>query len=242
MAFTPTPVSRIESKSSIRWSSNGELGEEDVLNRPIDDLANMVETVKGDAIFANPALKSLTSQTIELPVTFNGAVTFAGSLAGTTFTGTTFTGTSFNSITGLSDTTPAANSTAAVGTSTTAARADHIHPLQPTFPGTVIFSGSVLNVFSVPRTTSTHETYVVTFGLTSDRISSDDYTSIISGNFTMARDESNGIYGSSLLSGLVLYSAYFSGDHDEIKVNYKYDWNGAFSAQDMYIYEILRIQ
>jgi len=38
------------------------------------------------------------------------------------------TGTSFNSITGLSSSTPLMNSTAAVGTSTAAARADHVHP------------------------------------------------------------------------------------------------------------------
>jgi hypothetical protein len=38
-----------------------------------------------------------------------------------------FTGVSFNSITGLSSTTPAALGTAAVGTATTAARADHVH-------------------------------------------------------------------------------------------------------------------
>ena len=38
------------------------------------------------------------------------------------------TGTSFNSITGLSSTTPNANGTAAVGTGTTTARADHVHP------------------------------------------------------------------------------------------------------------------
>jgi hypothetical protein len=38
------------------------------------------------------------------------------------------TGTSFNSITGLSSTTPIANGSAAVGTATTTARADHVHP------------------------------------------------------------------------------------------------------------------
>lgn len=38
------------------------------------------------------------------------------------------TGTSFNSITGLSSTTPIVNGTAAVGTATTTARADHVHP------------------------------------------------------------------------------------------------------------------
>jgi hypothetical protein len=39
------------------------------------------------------------------------------------------TGISFNSITGLSSSTPLMNSTAAVGTATTAARADHVHPI-----------------------------------------------------------------------------------------------------------------
>jgi hypothetical protein len=38
------------------------------------------------------------------------------------------TGTSFNSITGLSSTTPIVDGTAAVGTATTTARADHVHP------------------------------------------------------------------------------------------------------------------
>ena len=54
------------------------------------------------------------------------------------------TGTSFNSITGLSSSNPAMNGTVAVGTGTTAARADHVHasdtsraPLaSPTFTGT----------------------------------------------------------------------------------------------------------
>ena len=38
------------------------------------------------------------------------------------------TGTSFNSITGLSSTTPIVDGTAAVGTGTTTARGDHVHP------------------------------------------------------------------------------------------------------------------
>jgi hypothetical protein len=45
----------------------------------------------------------------------------------TSFPGTV-SATSFNSITGLSSTTPSADGTAAVGTATTAARADHVHP------------------------------------------------------------------------------------------------------------------
>jgi hypothetical protein len=56
------------------------------------------------------------------------------------------TGTSFNSITGLSSTNPVVNGTVAVGTGTTAARADHVHPTDTsraalsgaTFTGTVI--------------------------------------------------------------------------------------------------------
>ena len=55
------------------------------------------------------------------------------------------TGTSFNSITGLSSTNPAMNGTVSVGTRTTVARADHVHPIDtsrapvasPTFTGTV---------------------------------------------------------------------------------------------------------
>lgn len=46
------------------------------------------------------------------------------------------TGTSFNSITALSSTTPNANGTAAVGTSTTVARADHTHPISALTLGT----------------------------------------------------------------------------------------------------------
>jgi hypothetical protein len=45
----------------------------------------------------------------------------------TSFPGTV-SGTSFNSITGLSSTTPIVDGTAAIGTGTTAARADHVHP------------------------------------------------------------------------------------------------------------------
>lgn len=55
------------------------------------------------------------------------------------------TGTSFNSITGLSSTNPNMDGTAAIGTSTTVARSDHVHPIDtsrapissPTFTGTV---------------------------------------------------------------------------------------------------------
>ena len=45
------------------------------------------------------------------------------------------TGTSFNSITGLSSVVGTTSGTAAVGTSTTVARADHVHPIQTTITG-----------------------------------------------------------------------------------------------------------
>ena len=45
------------------------------------------------------------------------------------------TGTSFNSITGLSTVVGTTSGTAAVGTSTTVARADHVHPIQTTITG-----------------------------------------------------------------------------------------------------------
>jgi hypothetical protein len=77
--------------------------------------------------------------------TGSGALVFGTSPSLTTPNIGVATGTSFNSITGLSSTTPVMNGTAAVGTGTTAARADHVHasdtsraPLNnPTFTGTV---------------------------------------------------------------------------------------------------------
>lgn len=61
-------------------------------------------------------------------------------------------GTSFNSITGLSSTTPTMDGVAAVGTGTTTARADHVHPTDtsrapiasPSFTGTLTHSGDVV--------------------------------------------------------------------------------------------------
>jgi hypothetical protein len=60
--------------------------------------------------------------------TGSGALVFATSPTLTTPSIGVATGTSFNSITGLSATTPSANGSAAVGTATTTARADHVHP------------------------------------------------------------------------------------------------------------------
>lgn len=61
----------------------------------------------------------------------NSSLTSVGTLGSLAVTGA-ITGASFNSITGLSSTTPLINGTAAVGTSTTTARADHVHPSDTT--------------------------------------------------------------------------------------------------------------
>jgi hypothetical protein len=60
--------------------------------------------------------------------TGSGALVFATSPTLVTPALGVATGTSFNGITGLSSTNPAALGTVAVGTGTTAARADHVHP------------------------------------------------------------------------------------------------------------------
>ena len=60
--------------------------------------------------------------------TGSGALVFATSPTLITPVLGVATGTSFNSITALSSTTPIANGTAAVGTETTTARGDHVHP------------------------------------------------------------------------------------------------------------------
>ena len=77
--------------------------------------------------------------------TGSGALVFATSPTLVTPNIGVATGTSFNSITGLSSTSPVMDGTATVGTATTAARADHVHPTDtsrapvnnPTFTGTV---------------------------------------------------------------------------------------------------------
>lgn len=61
-------------------------------------------------------------------ITGTGAAVLATSPTLTTPNIGAATGTSFNSITGLSSTNPAALGTVAVGTGTTTARADHVHP------------------------------------------------------------------------------------------------------------------
>ena len=84
----------------------------------------------------------LTSGGVGVPTwttaaTANGASTIVLRDASGGFSAGVITGTSFNSLTGLSSTTPAAPGTAAVGTATTAARADHVHAIPTTVATTV---------------------------------------------------------------------------------------------------------
>ena len=68
-----------------------------------------------DTLVGRATTDTLTNKTLTSPILTTPSIGVA-------------TGTSFNSITGLSSTTPSANGAAAVGTATTTARADHVHP------------------------------------------------------------------------------------------------------------------
>lgn len=91
-------------------------------------------------ITVTAAAGTLTGTTLNSTVTAS-SLTSVGTLTSLAVTGA-ITGTSFNSITGLSSTTPVVAGTAAVGTGTTTARADHVHPAQTTISGN---AGTVTN-------------------------------------------------------------------------------------------------
>ena len=76
--FIPGAQNIIRSKDSIRWMIDGENGDEQVLNRPINDVTDMVLTLKSDAILSDPTIKGLSEQTIYKDVHFNGQVFFDG--------------------------------------------------------------------------------------------------------------------------------------------------------------------
>lgn len=79
---------------------------------------------------------TLTGSTFSINTSITADLSTVQTLTNKTLTSPTLTtpsigvatGTSFNSITGLSSTTPIVDGTAAVGTATTTARADHVHP------------------------------------------------------------------------------------------------------------------
>ncbi len=81
MAFVPNEK-EILSKSDINWIINGEAGDESVTNRPINDVANFVNTVKEYAIFTDPSKKNLTEQTISSPLKLNSYLGLHGGETG----------------------------------------------------------------------------------------------------------------------------------------------------------------
>jgi hypothetical protein len=81
MAFIPTEE-EILSKSDINWIINGEAGDESITNRPTNDVANFVNTVKEYAIFTDPSKKNLTEQTISSPLKLNSYLGLHGGETG----------------------------------------------------------------------------------------------------------------------------------------------------------------
>ena len=101
--------------------------------------------------------------------TGSGALVFATSPTLVTPSIGVATGTSFNSITGLSSTTPAALGTAAVGTGTTVARADHVHPTT----GLALLSGAAFTgTVTIPNIDWGYTTTVTAAGTTTLTVSS----------------------------------------------------------------------
>ena len=120
------------------------------------------------------------------------------------------TGTSFNSITGLSSTTPVVAGTAAIGTGTTTARADHVHPAQTitltgditgtgtgSFATTLANSGVIIGTYKSVTvdakgrvTGGTNPTTLTGFGIT-DAYTKTEVDNII-GNINSALDTING--------------------------------------------------
>ena len=119
--------------------------------------------------------------------TGSGALVFANSPTFTTPNIGAATGTSFNSITGLSSTTPVVDGTAAVGTGTTVARADHVHPTDtsraplasPTFTGTVTIPSLSLTQADTATAATHYMVEIATDGLVRPKTLADVRTEIV---------------------------------------------------------------
>lgn len=122
---------------SINTGITADLSTSQILTNKTIDGANNTLTVRlandisgfgtGIATFlATPTSANLIAAITD--ETGSGSLVFSNSPTLTTPDIGVATGTSFNSITGLSSTTPLVNGTATIGTATTVARADHIHP------------------------------------------------------------------------------------------------------------------
>ena len=97
-----------------------------------------------DHVHPSDTTKASTSQTFYLGTT-SVAINRASATLNLTGIGT-IAGTSFNSITGLSSTTPIVDGVAAIGSATTAARADHVHPSSAVSGGDAANNIGYLNV------------------------------------------------------------------------------------------------
>jgi hypothetical protein len=142
MNTSPTIVTPTLSGATVAGTING---------TTIPSTKTLVVTT--DTLAVHAATTSAQLAGVISDETGSGALVFATSPTLTTPSIGVATGTSFNSITGLSSTTPIVDGTAAVGTGTTTARGDHVHPTDtsraplasPTFTGTVtIPTGAVI--------------------------------------------------------------------------------------------------
>ncbi len=100
------------------------------LDADLTSWAGVTRAAGFDAFTATPSSANLA--TLVTDETGSGSLVFATSPTLVTPNIGVATGTSFNSITGLSSTTPLIDGAAAIGTSTTTARADHVHPTDTT--------------------------------------------------------------------------------------------------------------
>ena len=105
------------------------------------------------------------------------------------------TGTSFNSITGLSSTTPSVADTAAIGTSTTVARADHVHPVQTSVSG----NAGTATKLTTARTISL--TGDVTGSVSFDGSSNASITATIAANSVALGTDTTGNYVAEVTAG-----------------------------------------
>lgn len=88
--FTPSEYTPVRDKSEIRWFVNGETGDEEVLNRPIDDLANMVTTVVNESMtskksvrLSNEANIQYSEKTAQTLKGYSGSGTFLATINNT---------------------------------------------------------------------------------------------------------------------------------------------------------------
>jgi hypothetical protein len=171
-----------------------------------------------------------TSIAIGQVVATSSNVQFNSIGIGTAASGTigTITATSFNSITGLSSSTPLVAGTAAIGTGTTVARADHVHPVQTTvsgnagtvtdgaylsaantFTNTNAFNGTGIHSFGNLVSTSTYTGYFTLGGRAIRKVTSGSAIEIVDSTGTTAT-HTFGDAGTLVVTGAVSGSSFNS--------------------------------